>query len=156
VVVAGWLAWGWFQGEEGRVRRRLAALAADASLGAPESEMTRLANAARLRRYFDERAVLEPGEGFAPIEGRETIAALAARARALDRPFRLEFVDLQVAVDRARAVATVTLTARVTGSAPEGGRWVDGRELELTMSRTTGEWLITRARVVEAIRARGR
>jgi hypothetical protein len=118
--------------------------------------MTRVANAARLRRHFDERIVVEPGAGVPPIEGRETIVGLAARARA-DRIFRVEFVDVQVTTTGQPAgFARVSLTGRVTGSAPGGGRFVDGRELELTMSRLTGEWLISRIRTVEAIRAPGR
>lgn len=150
IAVAAAIAWGayaWWPSEEGRIRKRLAALA-DAVNDSPADGLERLGHAARLTMFFDPDVVLDPGGGAAPINGREQLVALASRAQGQRGTFRLSFVDVSITVNGPSASSHLTATME----------WHDTNEqptvdaLEATLDwRKSDLWRIARITAVEPL-----
>jgi hypothetical protein len=141
-----------FPSEERQIRGRLRELALAASLEGTETEMVRLTKAAQVSKYFAQDVVVDLGEPYPPIEGRDSLVAMAARAGPPGGVLQIEFVDVEVTVDADARTARVSLTAKATGRAPAGGRDpVDARELSLTLRKADGPWVISRIDVLRTL-----
>ena len=150
VVAAG--VWAWFvfwPSREARIERRLQAFAEEFNESTTDGLGT-VARAARLGSYFTEDAIVDLGRGSPPLHGRETLIGMAARLQPRTSAFRLELLDMTVAI-RSDDVANVSLTAAF-GRGPGGTESMDARELAITMVETGGEWRMSQVRVVETFR----
>ncbi len=148
-----WLAWGMAPTDAKVIARHLERIAADATAASRETEVDRLARAARISKRLTPDARLELGDSNQPIDGREAIVALASRVVAGGGPARLSVVDVGVTVDQGAVTARATMTAKlVTLDAQSGGELVDAREVETDWLKLDGEWRIRRAAVVATLR----
>ena len=145
-VVAAWML---FQTEERRIGRQLDELAEAVSVEADETDLVRLATAARVGRFFTEDATIEVGDPYPPLSGRDAVLAAAARARTVLRPMTVELDDVEVAVaddGTARATTAATLSFRH----PQSGQpTTDARDLELVLRKVEGVWLIASAKALQ-------
>lgn len=147
LAAIAWGAYAWWPSEERRVRKRLAALA-DTVNDSPRDGLQLVARAARLTSFFEPDVVVDPGGGAAPINGRESLVALASRAPDARGSFRLSFVDVSVEVTGTRASShlTATIEWQAAGEPPS----VDAREVMLDW-RKTDAWRIARVTAVEPL-----
>jgi hypothetical protein len=153
VIAIAWMAWDMRPSEATRIARRLDRLAAESTAAPRESEVDRLARAARLSSYLTSDARLELGESIPPVDGREAIIALATRTLAGTSPSRLSVVDVGVSVAKDGTTARATMTAKlVTRDAEAGADVVDAREVETDWVKQDGEWRIIRAALVGTLR----
>jgi len=138
-------------GEERKIARRLDELAEAASVNADESPVIRAAGGARIGRYFTEHAVIQMDADAEPIQGRDTVVALASQARAAAADLKVRFTDVEIRVPDS-GTATAHLTLIVSGrSQVDAGDSTDGRELALTLQKIDGDWLISRAETLRTL-----
>ena len=146
-----WAWFAWWPGAEAQIERRLHEFASDFNESTSDGLGT-VARAARLGSYFTEDVVIDLGRGAPPIHGRETLIGMAARLQPRTAAFRLELLDVTVAL-RTAALADVSLTATFgRSSAASAVEAIDARELAITMVDAGGEWRMSRVQVVEAFR----
>jgi SnoaL-like domain len=156
VLAAG--VWGWHTwrpGDERAIRRQLDRLADTVNEILPEQAagVGSVARAAQVGGFFTEDVVVDLGQGFAPMHGRETVIAMAARLPSGPGSFTLRFDDVTVTVDPATSLADVRLAATLTArNQSSGERTVDARELQLAMRKTDSVWRITHVTAVDALR----
>ncbi len=155
-VLLVWVGFGWWSSEVRQIRRRLDALAETASVGGGDTSLVRLAKAARLAGYFTEDITIDLGSPSTVIRGRDTLMAMAARIRVSPEGLRIELVDVQITVDAEGARATASMTVQGSGIAfATGDQMIDAREMEMTLVKLDGEWLIQGVSAVSAIRRPG-
>ncbi len=153
LALAGGAALAWwllFPSEERVIRRLFADLAADANSAFAATGLARMTGAAGIAGYFTEDVRVEAA-GVPPIVGRAALLAVAAHPAA-ERNLRVAFVDVQVTVAPDRRTASAYLTLQITGDEPgSGNRTIDARELEVTLQKSDGRWLIAAARTVDTL-----
>lgn len=150
VAVLAWLLWP--EGDDRAITRRLTELAGLVNASAAEGLGT-VTRAAEIGTYFTDDVVMDPGQGAAPMTGRETVIGMAARFQpsAMSRVVRLE--DVVVAKRQGTGIADVALTVTFTGpDAKTGEPTIDAREFALEMRKESGAWLIARATAVDTLR----
>lgn len=156
LLVAG-LIWGirrLFPSDREKIVRQLNDLASTVSTAGAETDVARMAKAARIGRFFTEDVTVDLGPPQSPIQGRGTLVALAASAREQGR-LRVEFIDVQIAIGPGSMSASVDLTAKVSGPDSEDGRpAVDAREFRITFQKVRDEWLISRVEGVRTLEQR--
>lgn len=157
LLVVIWGVRALFPSEARRIRQRLDELAETASIEAGEPPLVRMSRAARIGRYFIEDAVVDLGDPFRPIRGREAVIGAAARIPVRQEGVTFEFVDVQVVVPPDEQTATVRLTAQSSGlDFRTGDHVIEARELDMTLRQLEGEWLIARVDGIEVIERPGR
>ena len=155
-VLLVWLGFGWLSSEVRQLSRRLDALAETASVGSGETNLVRMAKAARLAGYFTEDITIDLGSPSTVIRGRDTLMAMAARTQVSPEGLRIELVDVQITVDAEGARAIASMTVQGSGiDFATGDQMIDAREIEMTLVKLDGEWLIQRVYAVSAIRRPG-
>ena len=156
LLVVVWGAGALFPSEERRIRQRLDELAETASMEAGEPPLVRMSRAARIGRHFTENVVVDLGDPFRLIRGREAAIGAAARIPVRPEGVTFEFVDVQVVVAPDEQTATVRLTAQGSGlDVGTGDQVIDARELDMTLRQLAGEWLIGRVDGIEVIERPG-
>ena len=151
-----WVGFGWLSSEARQIRRRLGALAETASVGGGETNLVRMAKAARLAGYFTEDITIDPGSPSTVVRGRDALMAMAARIRVSPEGLRVELVDVQIADDAEGARATASMTVQGSGvDFATDDRMIDAREMEMTLVKLDGECLIQGVSTVSAIRRPG-
>jgi hypothetical protein len=132
------------------IRNRLTQLAAEFNSSTTDG-LGIAARAARLGSYFTPDVIIELGQGSPPIQGRETLMAMAARLQPRTAAFQLELKD--VTVDRADdASAEIVFTALIRRrSFSSGEQSIDAREFSATM-RKTDEWRIAHVVAIDTLR----
>lgn len=155
VALALWLGLLLFPGPESIIRKRLAALAADASFAGNEGPMVRAAKIARILGFFSLDAEITfdaPGRGVQTLRGREDIRQAALAAQSVLSSLKVEFLDVNVALSPDRQSAVVDLTARArAGSEP--GMFV--QEMKFTFHKQDGQWRIVRVETVKTLSRAG-
>ena len=155
VVVAGaaWFGWRWlFPDDESQIRSVLEHIAETMSTGArDEGEVARLARAASLRNALDREITVDAGQPFSRISGREALIGSVARFNAAARDVEFELADVQVQVAPDRSQAAVYLTAEARFVDADGGRGLEARELNLTMKRRDGDWVVSAVTLVRTL-----
>ncbi len=147
-AVLGW--WVLFPSEDRVIKRRFSDLASDVNAAFAEQGLARMAGAARIGAYFTDDVRIEFG-AVAPIAGRAALMAVAAQAPA-ERDLRLAFADVQVTIAPDRRTASAYLTVEVSGiDARSGARTLDAREVEATLEKLEGRWLIATATAVSTL-----
>jgi hypothetical protein len=146
--------WLWsvlFPGPETIIRKRLAALAADASFAGNEGPMVRAAKIARILSLFSLDAEITfdaPGRGVHTLRGREDIRQAALGAQSVLPSLKVEFLDVNVTLAPDRQSAVVDLTARGrTGAEP--GAFV--QDMKFTFQKLNDRWLIVRVETVKTL-----
>ena len=169
-----------FPSEEQKIVRRLEELADAASADTEPNPIIQMASAARVGRYFTEDVVVDRGDGSEPLRGRDSITALAAQARTAIQDLNVRFTDVDIMVptaDSATAHLTLVISgrernnaasspdARPSGSSVPGrmtpgssllgvgapGSHFDACELNVTLTKVDGEWLIARVERVRTL-----
>ena len=151
-VLLVWVSFGWLSSEARQICRRLDALAETASVGGGETNLVRMAKAARLAGYFAEDITLDLGSPSTVIRGRDALMVMAARSQVSPGGLGIELVDVQitVAAEEARAIASMTVQGSGIDFAT-GDQMIDAREMEMTLVKLDGEWLIQGVSAVSAI-----
>jgi hypothetical protein len=151
-LVAAYYAYRWyFPDDEAMIRARLDDLAATVSHSGGGEGFSTITRAAKFGTFFTEDVVIDIGGGFAPIRGRDTVLALAAKAQVPGEGFTIRFVDVSIVVDPSGLSALATMTATAQGRSLGDYQAIDARELEMAFLKTDGEWRIERVTGVEAI-----
>jgi len=148
-AIAGYFTYQWWYNPTRAVQRRLGELATALSAGDHESDMSRIARLAELRRYFSTDVRIRAGSSGPEIASRDTLMGLIAGWTPPPGGWNVQFVDLQVTMasdDAARAYMTVEVTAR---DAQTGQSTLDAREANLTLAKRDGEWVVTNAETRE-------
>jgi ketosteroid isomerase-like protein len=144
-------AWrAWWPSDELQIRRRLQTFAADFNTGTSDG-LAAMARAAQIASYFTSDISVDLGKGTPPIQGRETLAGMAARLQPRTAAFTLELVDVNVEVSGSTANVSLTAAFKLRSLAT-GDESVDARELSVGMVKQDGLWRISRVNTVEAFR----
>jgi hypothetical protein len=146
--------WLWsvlFPGPETIIRKRLAALAADASFAGNEGPVVRAAKIARILGLFSldaEVAFDAPGRGIQTLRGREDLRQAALGAQSALPSLKVEFLDVNITLgpDKQSAVADLTARGRIGG---DSGAFV--QEMKFTFQKINGHWLIVRVETVKTL-----
>lgn len=145
------LACAWFDDERTEIRDRLRQLTERVNTVAPEG-LGSVTRAAEIGMFFTDDVVVEFGEGSAPIQGRETLIAMATRLQLRLAEFRLDFTDANIQLAADKQTADVTLTAEFIRRDPGARQQMDAREFKLQMRRENGEWRIARVTAVDTLK----
>lgn len=154
-VVAGLalLAWRWLHpDDESLIRTRLSRLAGDVSFARGEGSFAKLSYADKVVGHFTREVEITLGgqvPELAGIHGRDQLRELALGARAQAQQVKVQFLDVKPAVDPGGLEATAVLTVLADVN---GEKNAVAQELEMTLSKTTGEWLIRRVEAVKTLR----
>ena len=125
-------------------------------MGSGETNLVRMAKAARLAGYFTEDITIDLGSPSTVIRGRDTLMTMAVRTPVSPEGLRIELVDVQITVDAEGARAIASMTVQGSGiDFATGDQMIDAREIEMTLVKVDGEWLIQRVNAVSAIRRPG-
>jgi hypothetical protein len=143
LLVVG-IAYRYWPDDERAVRRHLIHLAEALSVPGKETEVEHLTRVAALREYFapDVRVV---------ADGREIVSRdeLIGRLMSWTPPpggFSVEVENQSVAMAEDRSTARIALTAKVVSKdLATGEAIVDARGVEMLMTRTESDWVITTA-----------
>ena len=155
-VACAWVGFGWVSSQERQIRRRLDALAETASVGGQDTNLVRMAKAARLVGYFTEDVTIDLGSSSTAIRGRDALMAMAARIRVSQEGLRIELVDVQITVAAEGPRATASMTVEGSGADfATGDQVIDAREIEMTLVKMDGEWLIRDVSAVSSIKRPG-
>jgi hypothetical protein len=147
--------WGWrllFPGPEQVIRKRLTQLAQAASSTGNEGALARLANAQKLTTFFTpgvEITIDVPGLYSQTISGTDELVQVAAAARSLGRPIKIEVIDVTVVLGPDQQLAEAHLTGKAS---VQGERTIDFQELKARFKKVEGHWLIDHAETVRTLR----
>jgi hypothetical protein len=146
LVVAGVVAVSYLRGDRRQIRLQLDALADTASVAGTESDVTRLARAARISGFFTEDVVIRRSEdNSAFVGGRRAVAGWAAQAAAEHQTMKVSIENLEIAIaDSSNATADMTVVVSRNTPAVES---VDLREVAAAFRKVNGAWLIAQAEV---------
>ena len=160
VLTVGAAVWGYgllFPSPEDAIRRQLDALAEAASVAPGETNLERMARAARLGRFVTEDVVIDLGGRLSAARGRQAVIGVAAREPVSADGVAFQFLDERIVLAGDAVSATATLTVRGTGSnLVTGDEWVDAIELDMRWRDVDDEWLVAAVIAVELIRRRER
>jgi hypothetical protein len=150
LALFGWRFW--FTGDEDVIRRRLEALRDEINASTVDS-LGSAARAAAIGGFFADDVLVDLGRGTGPINGRETVMAMAARLQPRTAAFRLDLKDVGVEIRPGTTTADVTLTGTFTRrSISTGEESIDALEFALAMSKAGGTWRISRLTAVDTIK----
>ena len=136
--------WGWtlsFPNPEEVIRKRLGALAREASFFSNEGVMAQAWNATLLSDFFTtdvEVTINVPGTEHS-INGRDELLHVAMGARQVVSSLKLDFPDIKVVVAPGKEAAVVNLTAR---GKVAGQKEYFLQELRLRLIKVKRDWLI--------------
>lgn len=154
VAAAGLGGWLWtvlFPSPEKIVLKKIASLAATATVSASDGNITRATKVSNLISYFSTDAEIVcdvPGVEIHSLTGRDEIRQAAAGGFIQLTALNVQFADAvaHVAADKQSAVATCT--ARVNaGDSKDFGL----QEMKFQFRKIDGDWLITRAETVKTL-----
>jgi len=131
--------------EERIVRGRLGDVASIVSVPANETDLARMSRLAQLREYLSPDVKIRDGAHEAVT--RDMVIGTLVQWRRSPAPVKVEFVDVQVTLDRTRPErATAYLTARVTERDT-----VDAREADVRLARVDGKWVVMAAETKQTL-----
>jgi len=153
LVGAGVFAWRTREtADEREIRSRLDSLRNEVNTSTKDGIGIAL-HAAQIGAYFTEDALVELGEGAAPIKGRETLMGMVARLQPRTAAFRLDLEDVTIEMipggDTADVLLTASFTRRNISTREES---LDAREYALVMTKVAGTWRIARITAIDTLR----
>ena len=144
VVMAAALYYAYWPNEERIIRGRLNDIASIVTVPRAETDIGRIGRVADLRDYLSPN--LHVRFGAQETTSRDEVLGVLAQWKPPDG-IKVEFVDMQVAVDSTRQdAASVYLTAKMTGRDS-----VDAREANVRLSKVDGKWVVTAAETRETL-----
>ena len=148
----------WWQGDKALIIARLNALVAQVNAHAPDG-LGSLSRAAQIGQFFTDDVIVELGRGSAPVTGRDTLMAMAARLEPRTAGFTVKLTDLNVLVTPDDQSADVNLTAEIIRKPPapgepaaSAGPSMDAREFTAIMRKVDSEWKIARLTAVDTLK----
>lgn len=153
LLAAGIFAWrSRVTPDERDIQARLDALRNEVNASTKDGLGTAL-RAAQIGSYFTEDAVVELGEGAAPIKGRDTLMGMVARLQPRTAAFRMDLDDITIDMVPGSTAADVLLTASfVRRNISTGEESLDAREYALVMTKSDGTWRISRITAIDTLR----
>jgi hypothetical protein len=144
-VLAAVLAGFYYMDDRREIRHQLYELAETANLSGTETDVDRLARAARISAFFTEDVVVRRSEdNSAFVGGRRGIAAMAIPTSD-HQIVRVSIEDLDVTLaDDSHATADMTVVVSLNGPDAES---VDVRKISAMLRKENGGWLISQAEV---------
>ena len=137
---------------EREIRGRLDALRNEVNTSTKDGIGVAL-HAAQIGGYFTDDALVELGEGAAPIKGRDTIMGMVARLQPRTAAFRLDLDDITIETVPGTTSADVLLTASFARrSITTGEESLDAREYAVVMTKADGTWRIARITAIDTLR----
>lgn len=152
ILVAGWFFYVHQESEADRIRHRLQELADVVSTTNQEQGTARLMHFARLQHFFTEGVTVQIAEDLPTVIGRDRLLQMAHVALQQEPNLMVGFTDISVALKDGTQNAQVHTTILVTGVHSDKARSVDARELEISLVKAEGGWLIAaiqRVKVME-------
>ena len=138
--------------DEREIEARLGALRNEVNASTKDGLGT-AARAAQIGSYFTDDAVVELGEGAAPIKGRDTVMGMVARLQPRTAAFRMDLDDITIDMAPGSTAADVLLTASfVRRNISTGEESLDAREYALVMTKADGTWRISRITAIDTLR----
>ena len=153
LVAAAGAIWWWTAGsaDERQVRRLFRDFAEELNAGTTGGFDT-LAHVARLSGFFHPDVVVELTHGSPPIQGRETLLAMAGRLQQRTSAFVVEMDDVNVEFTD-RDHGEVTFTALIRRRAVDAGEEsIDAREFRAEVVRSGGGWQVSRVVAIDTFR----
>jgi len=153
LLAAGIFAWrSRATSDEREIQARLDALRNEVNASTKDGLGTAL-RAAQIGSYFTDDAVVELGEGAAPIKGRDTVIGMVARLQPRTAAFRMDLDDITIDMAPGSTAADVLLTASfVRRNVSTGEESLDAREYALVMTKADGTWRISRITGIDTLR----
>jgi hypothetical protein len=153
-MLAGLGFWLWtvfFPSPEKIVLKKIASLAATATVNAADGNITRAAKASNVVSDFSNDAEIVfdiSGVGARTLSGRDEIRESAMGGFANVPSMKVQFFDATAKVGADKQTAEVNCTARVNvGDSKDFGI----QELRFQLKKIDGDWLITRAETVKTL-----
>jgi len=144
VVVAA-LVYVFWPNEERIIRARLMDIASILTVPANEADLPRMERVAHLRDYLAPDIHVRYGNQEAA--NRDMVLGALVQWGRIPDGVKVEFVDVQVTLDRSRAnAASAYLTAKITGRDS-----VDAREADVRLTRSDGKWVVSGAETRETL-----
>jgi len=138
--------------DEREIQGRLDALRNEVNASTKDGLGTAL-RAAQIGSYFTDDAVVELGEGAAPIKGRDTVMGMVARLQPRTAAFRMDLDDITIDMASGSTAADVLLTASfVRRNISTSEESLDAREYALVMTKADGTWRISRITAIDTLR----
>ncbi len=146
VIAAAVVAVVYLRSDRRQIRRQLDLLATTASVNGSESDIERLARAARLGGFFTEDVVIRRSEdNSAFVGGRPAVAGMAAQVASQNRTMDVSIKNVDVTIaDGSTATADMTVVVSMSNPQTES---VDLREVMASLRKVNGTWLISQAEV---------
>ena len=148
----------WWQGDKALISARLNALVEQVNAHSPDG-LGSLARAAQIGKFFTDDVIVELGRGSAPVTGRDTLMAMAARLEPRTSGFTVKLTDINVLVTPNDQSADINLTAEIIRKTPASGEpaassapSMDAREFAVIMRKVDGEWKIARLTAVDTLK----
>ena len=153
LVGAGVFAWRTRETpDEREIRSRLDSLRTEVNTSTKDGIGVAV-HAAQIGGYFTEDAVVELGDGAAPIKGRETLIGMVARLQPRTAAFRMDLEDVTIEMVPGSDTADVLLTASfVRRNISTGEESLDAREYALVMIKADNTWRIARITAIDTLR----
>jgi hypothetical protein len=144
VVVAAVVGAGYYLGDRRQIRHQLDALAATATVNGAESDLDRLARAARMSGFFTEDVVIRRSEdNSAFVGGRRGVAEMATAAAAEHRTMKVSIDNVDITLtDGSNATASMTVVVSTNNPDAES---VNVRQVTATLRKVNRTWLISQA-----------
>jgi ketosteroid isomerase-like protein len=152
ILIAGVAAYYFFfyQNDEKAVQKRFDLLAENVSKDSDESQLIMIKRLAAIERVFTKNVhfEIESRSRAGEYSSRE-IARRAGGVRTRFTRLTLKFYDVNI--DLQGQTAAVTATARITGLKKNGEQVAETRELEFSLQKKDGGWLIAQVKAVEVL-----
>jgi len=153
IALAGAGLWWWRSGSpaEREIRTMFARFASEFNASTTDG-IGLLARAAQIGEYFTPDVVIELGQGSPPIQGRETLMAIASRLQPRTSAFVLELDDVNAEfMDATHGEVTFTALIRRRDHA-SGEESIDAREFAADVVRDGSRWRVSRVVAVDTLR----
>jgi len=137
--------------EEAIIKTRLDKLAKAVSKDNTRlSKLQALANTRRALQYFTKNVVVKVGKPLPDIHGQDEIMIVVHRAMLHEGAVNVAFVDTQVALGQDPKQAQAYMTVKATGPGPAGERFMEVKEIEMTLVKQDDAWLIDKVILLKA------
>jgi hypothetical protein len=152
IGVACWVWTVWFASPRQIIKNRLGEVARLASFAPNEGNFSRLAKIQKLGLLLaeDVQVMVDiPGYESHTFNRRDELMQVLAGSSRLINGVKVQFIDLNIEVNPGKdsALVDLTLEAKITGETD-----LQAQELNFTLKKVKGDWLITRIETVKTLK----
>lgn len=152
VIIGIWATKPFFQSPEKKVKKQIDLLSEWVLKDTGENMFTMAHKVKSIGTLFAEHCEFKADLiAFSGSYTPEEVSSYAARTRLLFSNISLRFYDLYVAFPQ-KEMATVTLTARLTGKLTSGEAVDETHDLECVLKKIEEKWLFSEVKVVEVLK----